>query len=69
MGIYCNISLKEGRKRNVEDERCRGSQNTRFVFNYFFPPLIVSRDNVLPYGRAGPTADDNMAHALCMLDT
>jgi hypothetical protein len=55
--------------RNVSDETCRENQNTRFMFdNFFFPQNHAVCDNVEKYCRAGQAADDNMAHALCVLD-
>jgi hypothetical protein len=41
-----------------------------FTFHIFFPrKSCLFLDNVEKYGRAGEAADDNMAHAHCMLNT
>jgi len=42
---------------------------THFLFNNFFWKSCYLRDNVQKYCRAVRTTDDNMRHALCMLDT
>ena len=41
------------------------------MFNnfFFFQKSCHIRDNVEKYCRVGQTADDNMTHAHCMLDT
>jgi len=55
---------------DVTDNSFRGNQNTHFVFNNFFLSKIVPFwDNVEKYCRAGQGADDNMAHAHCLLVT
>jgi hypothetical protein len=52
------------------DKICRENQNTRFMFNNFFPQKSCRLwDNVAKYCRAGQATDDNMAHAHCMLVT
>jgi hypothetical protein len=35
---------------------------------FFSRKSCLLRDNVMKYGRARQAADDNMAHAHCMLD-
>jgi len=47
--------------RNVSDKSCRGNQNTDFVV-----PLMRESEKKV---RTGQATDDNMAHALCVLDT
>jgi hypothetical protein len=57
--------------RNVSDKSCRENQNTHFMFYsffFFFRKSCRLLDNVKKYSTAGEAADDNMAHALCMLD-
>jgi hypothetical protein len=47
--------------RNVSDRSCRGNQNTRFVFNNFFPEnLAVYEVMWKKYGRGRQTTDDNI---------
>ena len=41
MHIYDNIWIIL-RMKNISDKRCRGNQNTQFIFNNFFPPKIVT---------------------------
>jgi hypothetical protein len=53
--------------RNVSDKNCRENQNTHYVFSNFFPESRAIYENVEKY-RAGQATDDNMAHALCMMD-
>jgi hypothetical protein len=55
--------------RNVSYKSCRGNQNTHFVFSDFIFPKIVSlRDKVEKYWTAGQAIEENMAHALFMVD-
>ena len=55
--------------RNVSDKSCRANHNTHFVFsNFFHRKSCRLWDNVGKYCRAWQPTDDNMAHALCMLD-
>jgi len=54
--------------RNVSDPSCGENQNTRFMFNTFFPNLFRLYDNVEKYIRAGQATDNNTAHAHYMLD-
>jgi len=52
------------RLRNVSDKSCRENQNSHFVFN---PPPRKSlrlRDNVVKYGTAGQTTDDNITQCM-----
>jgi len=57
------------RMRDVSDKICREKSNTRFIFNNCFSHKSCRLwDNVEKYCRAGQAADDNMAHAHCMLD-
>jgi hypothetical protein len=54
--------------RNVSVKRCRGNQNTRFVFsNFFFIKSYPLWENVGKYCRGGQATDNNMAYAYCML--
>jgi len=39
------------------------------MFNKFKSKSFPLLDNVIKYCRAGHVTDDNMAHALCVLDT
>jgi len=57
------------RMRNVSGKRCRGYQNTHFVFINVFRKSCRLYENVEKYYTAGQATDDNMAHAHCMLDT
>jgi len=46
--------------RNVSDESCRENQNTHFVFNNFFPPLMkivheIMWKNIGEWGRPQTT--------------
>jgi hypothetical protein len=57
------------RMRDVSDKICRKKSNTCFIFSNCFPHKSCRLwDNVEKYCRAGQAADDNMAHAHCMLD-
>ena len=56
------------RMRNVSDKSCREIKNTHFMFNNFFPKIVPFMGYVEKYCRAGQATDDNMDHALCMLD-
>jgi hypothetical protein len=57
------------RMRNISNKSCRGNQNTFFVEQlFFFLKSCILWDNVEKYCREGQATDDNMAHALCMLD-
>jgi hypothetical protein len=51
-----------GRMKNVSDESCRENLNTHFIFL----KIVPLEDDVEKYCEQIP--DDNMAHALCMLD-
>jgi hypothetical protein len=57
--------------RNVSDESCRENQNTFCVQELFFENRAIFYEimwkNIVEWGR--PEMTDNMAHALCMLDT
>jgi hypothetical protein len=54
---------------NVSDRSCREYQNTHSVFsNCFFENCTIFLNNVKKYCRAGQATDDNIVHALCMLD-
>jgi len=55
--------------RNVLEKTCRQNQNTHFVFKNIAQISCCLRDNAETFGRARQAADDNMAHAHCMLDT
>ena len=57
--------------KNVSDKICRENQNTHFMFNnFFFAENRAVYEIMWKSGsRAGPTKDDNMAHAHCLLDT
>jgi len=55
--------------RNVSDKSCRENQNTHFVLNNIIPKTVSFMRYVEKYCRIGQTTDDNMAHALYMLDT
>jgi hypothetical protein len=55
------------RMKNVLCKLCGENRNTHFLF---FRKTCLSSDNVEKYCRAGQqTADSNMAHAHCMMDT
>jgi hypothetical protein len=54
--------------RKVSDKSFRESQNTYFTY-HIPPPNIVPFRNVKKYVSAGQATDDNMANALCVLDT
>jgi hypothetical protein len=58
------------RMRNVSDKSCRGKQNTNFVSHncIFFRKSCRSRENVEKFWTTGQAIDNNMAHALGMLD-
>jgi hypothetical protein len=45
---------------NISDKSCRENQNTRFIFNNFFPKIVPLRDNVEKYGVARQATDDNI---------
>jgi hypothetical protein len=50
--------------RNVSDKSCREKPNTFFPLeNHAFCEITWKK-----YCRTRQTTDDNMAHALCMLD-
>jgi len=53
----------------ISDKRCRETRNTLFVKWFFFRNSCRLWDNVEKYCRAGQAADNNMAHAHCILDT
>ena len=56
--------------RNVSSKRCRGKQNTYFVFNNFFlTKSCLLWYNVEIYCRAEQATDDNIARAHCILGT
>jgi len=38
--------------RDVSDKRCRGNQNSNFLFHTFFQKSCHLRNNVEKYGRA-----------------
>jgi len=48
--------------RNSSDIICRENQNTRFMFNFFFPPKILHfmRSKMEKYGRARQATEDNI---------
>ena len=54
------------RMRNISDINCRENQNTQFMFHNRFSKVVPFKVN--KYGRTGQTTDDNMGHALCMLE-
>jgi len=61
-----SVSLK---MREVSDKRCRENQNTNFVFSNFFLKIVpFVRKCGKKYYRVRQAADDNMAHAHCILD-
>jgi Fe-S oxidoreductase len=41
MYIYDNISLNLLRMKNVSDKSCRENKNTHFIFNNFFPKIVL----------------------------
>ena len=46
-----------------------GKIKTYFIFNFFFPlKSRLIRDYIEKYHKAGQDTDNNIAHALCMLD-
>jgi hypothetical protein len=54
---------------NVSDNSCRENQYTHFVFSNFFSRKSCHLWEIVEkYCRAGQAADDNMAHARCMVD-
>ena len=59
------------RMKNVWNKKLeRSPKNTHFIFNdFFFRKSCRLWDNVEKYCTAGQATDDNIAHALCMLDT
>ena len=73
------------RMKNISGKRYKENQNTHFTFKkkkciyiytlvyiyiyIYFRKSYLLWDNVEKYGRAGEAADDNMAHAHCMLNT
>ena len=55
---------------NISDRVIEKNQNTHFMLNNFFPrKSYLLWDNMEKYFTAGQATDDNMTHALCMLDT
>ena len=55
---------------NVSDKRCRGNQNTHFVFtDFFFRKSCRLWDNVEKYCRAELATNDSMVYSHCMVDT
>ena len=70
MSIYDDISLNYSRKENFFfGEKRRENQNTHFMLsNFFFLKSCRLWDKAEKHCRAGQTTNDNMAHALCMLD-
>jgi len=52
--------------RNISDKSCRKitAQQKRFFENHAVYEIMSKK-----YRRVGHPTDDNMAHALCMLDT
>ena len=58
------------RMRNVSYKICRENQSTYFVFNNFFFLRKSCRlwNNAEKYCRTGQATDDNVSHALCMLN-
>jgi hypothetical protein len=50
------------RMRNVSDKSFTENQNTCFMFKKFFLKIVER------YGTAKQAKDDNMVHALCMLN-
>ena len=57
------------RMYNVLDKSCKDNKNARFMYNSFSRKLFPLWYNVEKCGRARQTTDDNVAHALCTLDT
>jgi len=69
MHIYSNIWLNYSQNEKCFTQKLyRKSKHTFCVQWLFFLKSCRLWDNVAKYGRAGQAADDNMAHALCMLD-
>jgi len=56
--------------RNVSEKKiCRENQNTYFTPSNIWRKSCLLWDNVEKYSRVGQATDDNLAHALCKLDT
>ena len=68
MYIYDNISRISSWDEKVQGQSCRENQNTHFMFSTF-PPPENSAVYEIKYCSAGQPTDDNMARALCLLDT
>jgi hypothetical protein len=47
------------RLRNVLGKSCRENQNTHFIFNNFFPRIVLFM-RMWKYGRAVQATDDNI---------
>jgi hypothetical protein len=54
--------------KNVSNKSCRENKNTHFMFHDFSRKSCRSRENVGRFGGAKEAADDNVAHAPCVLD-
>jgi hypothetical protein len=50
--------------RNVADKRCRGNQNTDFVFSKVLMKIVPLRDNVGKLRIAGRATDENITRSL-----
>ena len=58
------------RMRNVLHKNCRENSNRYFMFHiFFFRNSCRLWGNVEKYCTAGQATDDNLAHALCMMDS
>jgi len=57
------------RMRNVSDKSCKETQNAHVVSSSCFSKIVPLMREFGKYYRAGQAADDNMAHAHCVLDT
>jgi hypothetical protein len=56
------------RMRHASEKSCSVNHNTHCMFSDVFRKSCRLWDSVEKYCRAGQAADDNMEHALCMLD-
>jgi len=66
---FDHISLISFYNEKCFNHTCRENQNTHFVISNFFPENRAVYELIWKNCRAGQAADDNMAHAQCMLDT
>jgi hypothetical protein len=69
ISIFYHNSLHSSSNEKLSDKIYSETRDTRFKFNHFVPPKIVSWYNVEKYCIPGQTTDDLMTHAHFTLGT